>query len=481
MDRALIAFNKSREILDQLTSDHPAVVVYQLQRVGNYNQIANALIALGAAARADELLRRNQALAERLHQQNPNDVDFQYQLGEVHIQRGKMHLALQKPREAIAELQQASTWEEKVFQANSGNLDNRLALVRTLRLLAGAQQQTGDVPAAERSLRRAAELCDQVDVATARRSHLLLTNRVVVFAEMAGLHEAAGKPAEAERAHQRMLRTREEAGPGGLSPELLSYLAMGCLRHGTFQFKNKRPAEARKTLEEAERGFRQIGPKYLYQLACTHALLSTLADSDSTPSDSGVPSQRQRYADQAVADLRQFLRAGGSVNSALLKKDLAWQPLASRADFQALVAEREALEKAIRENAERMKRATQLLQEGDYTRAVAELKAILASKFATHIDYYNSACVYSLASAAARKDAKLSDKEQVRIEQEYANRALDLLRQAVDKGYRLPADVAHMKTDTDLDPLRQRDDFRKLMAGLEAAPAPTATTGKPRP
>ena len=28
-------------------------------------------------------------------------------------------------------------------------------------------------------------------------------------------------------------------------------------------------------------------------------------------------------------------------------------------------------------------------------------------------------------------------------------------------------DVAHMKKDTDLDPLRQRDDFQKLVAELE--------------
>ena len=41
---------------------------------------------------------------------------------------------------------------------------------------------------------------------------------------------------------------------------------------------------------------------------------------------------------------------------------------------------------------------------------------------------------------------------------------MKLLRDAVSKGYK---DVAHMKKDTDLDPLRQRDDFRKLVAELE--------------
>ena len=41
---------------------------------------------------------------------------------------------------------------------------------------------------------------------------------------------------------------------------------------------------------------------------------------------------------------------------------------------------------------------------------------------------------------------------------------MKLLRDAVSKGYK---DVAHMKKDADIDPLRQRDDFRKLIAELE--------------
>lgn len=41
---------------------------------------------------------------------------------------------------------------------------------------------------------------------------------------------------------------------------------------------------------------------------------------------------------------------------------------------------------------------------------------------------------------------------------------MKLLCEAVNRGYK---DVAHMKGDADLDPLRQRDDFRKLVAELE--------------
>ncbi len=43
-------------------------------------------------------------------------------------------------------------------------------------------------------------------------------------------------------------------------------------------------------------------------------------------------------------------------------------------------------------------------------------------------------------------------------------RAVALLNQAIEKGYK---DVAHMKMDTDLDALRERDDFMTLLKKIE--------------
>jgi hypothetical protein len=42
---------------------------------------------------------------------------------------------------------------------------------------------------------------------------------------------------------------------------------------------------------------------------------------------------------------------------------------------------------------------------------------------------------------------------------------MKLLRDAVSRGYK---DVAHMNKDADLAPLRQREDFQKVVAELEA-------------
>jgi hypothetical protein len=48
----------------------------------------------------------------------------------------------------------------------------------------------------------------------------------------------------------------------------------------------------------------------------------------------------------------------------------------------------------------------------------------------------------------------------------YADQAMAMLRDAVAKGYK---DIEHMKKDKDLDALREREDFKKVVAELEAA------------
>jgi hypothetical protein len=76
---------------------------------------------------------------------------------------------------------------------------------------------------------------------------------------------------------------------------------------------------------------------------------------------------------------------------------------------------------------------------------------------------YNAACYRAVTAAVVRAAdkpgaaAKEADAE--------AERAMAWLRQAVAAGYK---DVAHMRKDKDLDALRGRADFRKLLADLEA-------------
>ncbi len=104
--------------------------------------------------------------------------------------------------------------------------------------------------------------------------------------------------------------------------------------------------------------------------------------------------------------------------------------------------------------------------------------AIAYEKLATTDDrqLYNAACAWSQASGLAKDDAKRKE--------EYASKALTLLRKTpTGKGhfFDLPAKLAaQMKRDSDMNPLRERADFQKRIADLEAPPKPRELAPPPR-
>jgi hypothetical protein len=80
------------------------------------------------------------------------------------------------------------------------------------------------------------------------------------------------------------------------------------------------------------------------------------------------------------------------------------------------------------------------------------------------LDAYNAGCLLSLCIPIVAKHEKLDANQRKVASQFYGDQAMKLLRAAVNKGFK---DAKHMKMDNDLNPLRQREDFKKLIAELE--------------
>jgi hypothetical protein len=72
----------------------------------------------------------------------------------------------------------------------------------------------------------------------------------------------------------------------------------------------------------------------------------------------------------------------------------------------------------------------------------------------------NVACIFALAADRPEEPGRAFSKE------ECGKRAVSLLQQAVAQGWK---DVEHMKRDDDLKSLRERQDFKKLLAELEGS------------
>jgi tetratricopeptide (TPR) repeat protein len=79
-------------------------------------------------------------------------------------------------------------------------------------------------------------------------------------------------------------------------------------------------------------------------------------------------------------------------------------------------------------------------------------------------DAYDAACFLSQCIPIVTRHDKLDDTQRHEAAQFYGDQAMRLVREAVSRGYK---DVSEMKKDTSLYPLRQREDFRKLVAELE--------------
>jgi tetratricopeptide (TPR) repeat protein len=112
----------------------------------------------------------------------------------------------------------------------------------------------------------------------------------------------------------------------------------------------------------------------------------------------------------------------------------------------------------------RILHATMLAARGEHVRATNDANAVARQEGVSPNNHYNIGCVFALSSAAAENDGKLAPADRTRLKAQYADRAVDFLRQAVAEGYQVtPA----LKGDPDLASLRSREDFQKLVRVVE--------------
>jgi hypothetical protein len=78
-------------------------------------------------------------------------------------------------------------------------------------------------------------------------------------------------------------------------------------------------------------------------------------------------------------------------------------------------------------------------------------------------DTHNAAVCLARCMRLVQQDKALSSEQRQGLIQKYGARAVELLRQAVANGF---ADGQALRSNTVLEPLRERSDYRELVAGL---------------
>jgi tetratricopeptide (TPR) repeat protein len=109
--------------------------------------------------------------------------------------------------------------------------------------------------------------------------------------------------------------------------------------------------------------------------------------------------------------------------------------------------------------------AATLLELGDHAGAAVAAADLARIAFEPANDAYKAACFLARCIGLAQKDKALPQVQRQELARSYGDQAVQTLRQALAKGYK---DIAHLQKDKDLEPLRDRDDFKKLLAEVES-------------
>ena len=117
----------------------------------------------------------------------------------------------------------------------------------------------------------------------------------------------------------------------------------------------------------------------------------------------------------------------------------------------------------------RWRMAETLLELKDHVKAAEAAAQFLQVGVEPPRDAYTAACLFAGCVRLAAQDERLPEAKRQELARTYGDSAIAALRQAIEKGAK---EVAQIKTDKSLDPLRSRQDFKKLLVELEAKNKP---------
>ncbi len=388
---------------------------------------------LGEFAAAEESLMNAVAILGQLANAQPEVVDYQRDLAATYAALGLVYYKTAHLEKAGAAYDQALAIQQKLPEMPQ----HRYALAKTYSALGVVYQDADQADSAATMCQHAQDVLNKLvqDYSDVTEYQSLLAATQMNLGQvymMKGWHE---KAATALNEARRIYEVLAEGPPDGL-PEDWQFLARSHTLLGRAYLEADHTEKAEKEEQQALRIFQKLAqehqdvPEYAYDVGRCRMELGRTADCAGRPE-----AALEEYA-KAIESLEQA-RHNGYLRARILLL------------------------------AARFNRAAVLAQRGDHARATEEAEALVRQGDLPAL-VYNAACVFSRAVAGADHDTKLSYTDRNHLKARYADRAMEYLRQAVAKGWRRPS---IMKVDRDLDPLRAREDFQKLLAELEASSA----------
>jgi eukaryotic-like serine/threonine-protein kinase len=445
-------YRKALAIREKQVAEFPTVLEHRKNMARSQDNLGNLLAGLGKRPEAEEQYRKALAIREKLVAEFPTVPEHRVALAASHSNLGNLRAGLGKGPEAEQRYRKALAIEEELvaefpavplYRRDLGRIHGNLGI-----LLAGL----GKGPEAEERYRKALAIREKLvtdfpAVPEYRQDLAASHNRLGYL--LAG----RGKGPEAEEQYRKALPIQEKlvaefpAVPEYRKDLALSRNNLGAVLAGPEAGEQYRKALAiRETLVAEFPAVRQ----YRVELGGSYCNFGISLMNSGQPGESLVWFEKAIRTLSAVHEQdRQLVEAGQFLRNSHGNRAMAYDRL--RRFTEAIKDRDKAIElsPAAEQPRFRAARATSRLQAGQMAEAVAEIAELTQNPKWNSGQWYDFACVYAVASG------KRADKKQ-----EYADRAMDLLQKAVKAGW---SDAAHMVKDTDLDPIRGREDFKKLI------------------
>jgi serine/threonine protein kinase len=476
-------YDQALSLAMQLAADFPNRPEFRQELAGSRLNRGSLLYTTGRLQEAEKDWNEALSIQKQLAADFPNRPEFRQVLAGSHNNRGSLLRATGRLQEAEKDWNEALSIQKQLAAEFPSRPELRRELASSHNNRSALLYTTGRLQEAEKDWNEALRI--QKQLAADFQTHPEFRQELAGSLYNRGnLLRDTGRLQEARKDYDQALSIRKQLAADFPSrPEFRQDLASSHNSRGALLYTTGRLQEAEKDWNEALSIQKQLAadfpnrPEFRQDLASSHnsrgGLLYTTGRLQEAEKDwnEALSIQKQLAADFPNQPDQRNALAGACVNLAILHQQQGNWAAAKRLLLEGRPHHLAALKANPRNPTYRQFYRNHLnvlttvhagLLEQDDASCTAEACRDLG--WNAPADAYNAACLLSECIPIVAKHYKLDDKQRKEAARFYGDAAMKLLREAVSKGYK---DVPNMKKETDLDPLRQREDFQKLIAELE--------------
>lgn len=481
---ALEDYKAALEVNKPLADEFPSRPEFRQSLAQTHNSRALLYRSLGHLTEALEDYQAALAVRKQLAADFPTRPEYRQNLATSFSDRGNLYLAMGRSKEALEDINAAVVLRRQLAEDFPARPEYRQHLATILNNRGSLLKHTGRRKEAQEDFDAAVDIRERLAKEFPTRPELqqelaaAFNNRGLYLQEIGRLQEALHDLNEALKLRKHLV----SAAPA--RPELHQDLAQSHNNLGILLLKMERTQEALVEYNAALEIRRKLADEFpsradfRQNLAISHKnrglLLHELERTQEAVADysAALTILKELMAEfPSQPDYANEL-AGTSVNLALLHQQTGALTAAKQLLLEHQSHHLAALKANSRHGRYRSFFRNHLcllaevqagLLEPEEARRTAALRRDVG--WDPPADAYDAAVILSRCLPIVAKHEKLSEAQRQQAEQAYGAAVIEMLREAVQKGFK---DVARLKSDASFAPVHQRAEFKQLVAELEA-------------